>query len=149
MGWLFGQKKPKVPFPEGKPYQEGALRVPRRLSSGRVIEPMQVKAALGLERPFPLPEEDEQLLPERYATRPELAAPEFKPTGPHFVKVEVYQQILGEIDSIRSKANQLNEVNKVLGTSEYNEEHNFTKLRRAVKNLHDRLLQVDKNLFKT
>ena len=52
-------------------------------------------------------------------------------------------------DAIKAKLNEMTEISKALEVSEYNEETDFTKLRRAVKGLHDRLLVVDKTIFKT
>ncbi|MEK6845160.1 MAG: hypothetical protein AABY26_00255 [Nanoarchaeota archaeon] len=49
---------------------------------------------------------------------------------------------------MKSELNQLKDINTKLETSEYNEEHNFDKLKKAMKNIHDRLLSVDKTLFK-
>ena len=40
------------------------------------------------------------------------------------------------------------ETTKMLAASEYNEEENYAKMKRAVRIVHDRLLQVDKTLFK-
>ena len=67
---------------------------------------------------------------------------------PLFVRVEVYQKILGEIDSLRDDLKELNHFNGSLENSEYNEETNFVKLKKGVKVMHDRLLQVDKIIFK-
>ena len=56
MGWLFGHKKvqPKVPFPEGRP-AEGSLNLTGKSSRERIIEPDEVKAAAGLEKPLAFP----------------------------------------------------------------------------------------------
>ncbi|MBI2668634.1 hypothetical protein HYX14_02210 [Candidatus Woesearchaeota archaeon] len=140
MGWFFKKKVvPKVPMPPAM--GESALRLPPKFSSERVIEPEKVKAAAGL----PV---------EREIASPELSLP--MPPTPGggtipdsiYVKVEVYQQILGEVDSLRKQLGLLTEAGKVLETSEYNEEANFTRLRRAMKMLHDDLLKIDKVLFK-
>jgi len=68
--------------------------------------------------------------------------------GPLYVKIDVYRRIWGEVEGLRGKLNDLQETNVKLEGSEYNEEHNFTKLRRSIKGVHDRLLQIDKILFK-
>ncbi len=68
---------------------------------------------------------------------------------PLFVKVDVYQHILGELDSMKIDLDALSGISKSLETSEYNEEDNFAKLKRTVRAIHDRLLQVDKTLFKS
>lgn len=155
MGWLFGSKKvPKVPLPQGRPLDERTLRFPTPSAAEKVIQPEQFNQAAGFDRSFELPAQ-----PSFPATRESSnlppAAPKVTPlpgspnTGePLFVKVELYRRVLGEIDGVRSKMNDLAVINKHLETSEYNEENNFTKMKQAVKVMHDRLLQVDKILFK-
>ena len=66
-----------------------------------------------------------------------------------YVKVEVYQRMLGELDELRRGFLDLQQISKNIDESEYNEENNFNKLRRGMKNLHDNLLQADKILFKS
>src|SRR3989338_6658375 len=155
MGWLFGHKKvPKVPFPEGRAMDEGSLRLPGKMSSQRVFEPDQIKEAAGLGRAMTFPDEEET---------PDYSVPEApRPSGkqklsplptkvepnPLFIKMEVYQHILSEMDEVKSKITELSHINKAVETSEYNEEHNFVKLRREVRGVHDRLLLADKIVFK-
>ncbi len=162
MGWLFGRKKavPKVPFPEGKPFDEKALRFPAPSSSERVIEPEKVKEAVGFTKPMAFPEEEMPVPPSfpfpgaqrKPAAMPSpfesLPAFELGPRQELYVKVEVYQKMLGEMDELRKRLWELGEANKHLQTSEYNEEHNFNKLRKFMKSLHDSLLHADKTLFK-
>jgi len=174
MVWLFGRKKkiPKVPLPEGKPFDEGALKFPTGPPSEKVIEPEQIKKAAGFEKPVSPPgeEAERQAMKEKQKEEPgqELPAqnipttpseepypfPKSSPvqdeeeTAPLFIKVEVYQRILGEIDSLDLKLNELNGISKVLEKSEYNEGNNFNKLKRVIKVAHDNLLQMDKIIFK-
>ena len=156
MGWLFGRKKvPKVPFPEGRPMEEGTLRLPGKFSSQRIIEPEQVKEAAGLGKAMTFPQEEPPEIPPLPLSRktaPSSAsrlspapAPELNPL---FIKMEVYQQVLAEMEDIKSKIMELNHINKIVRSSEYNEEHNFERLKSSVKTIHDRLLDVDKKLFK-
>ncbi len=170
MVWPFTkQKVPKVPFPEGHS-MEGTLRFPTMRPEERVIEPSRVKEAVGLEMPSITEEAPsfpsfEGSTPENFRSRgepsPVPVAPSRTATGtavpvaygqsesePLFVKVDVYQRILGEIDSLKKDMNDMFETTKKLETSEYNEEENYAKMKRAVRVVHDRLLQVDKTLFK-
>ncbi len=166
MDWLFGRKKavPKVPFPEGKQIDEKALRFPASTPSERVIEPEKVKEAVGFNKPMAFPEEEtglEEELPAppsfpfpKFASKPteswkpSLPSAEFMPRQELYVKVEVYQRMLGELDELKKKIGELSETSKVLEVSEYNEETNFNKLRKFMKSLHDNLLHADKTLFK-
>mgnify|MGYP001577008313 FL=1 len=166
MGWLFGRKKvvPKVPFPQGKPLDEKALQFPSMGSSDRVIEPDKVKEAVGFSKPMAFPDEmeenmpmDEELpetpmpsfpSPERYASSAP-ASSGMMPKHELYVKVEVYQRMLGELDELRREFMDLQQIGKNIDESEYNEENNFNKLRRGMKSLHDNLLQADKILFKS
>lgn len=155
MGWLFGHKKvPKVPFPEGRAVDEGSLRLPGKLSSQRVFEPDQIKEAAGLGRAMTFPEEQETSdysVPEapRLSGKQKISPlPAKAEPSPLFIKMEVYQHILSEMDEVKSKITELSHINKIVETSEYNEEHNFVKLRRAVRGVHDRLLLADKIVFK-
>ena len=166
MGWLFGRKKvvPKVPFPQGKALDEKALQFPSMDSSDRVIEPDKVKEAVGFSKPMAFPEEEESMpmpeddeMPETpkfpFSPMPKYspagAAADLMPRHELYVKVEVYQRMLSELDELRRNFVDLHQVNKNMIESEYNEESNFTKLRRGMKSLHDSLLQADKTLFKS
>lgn len=165
MGWLFGRKKvvPKVPFPQGRPIDEKALQFPTISPSERVIEPEKVKEAVGFSKPMAFPDEEESMPVEEEASEmpvPKLpspsryAAPEPISAGTVlrqdlYVKVEVYQRMLGELDELRRGFVGLQQINKNINESEYNEENIFNKLRRGMKSLHDNLLQADKILFKS
>ena len=148
MGWLFGKKKPQVPFPSGRPLDEGALRLPGRIRGERTIEPDRIKAAAGLELPLPFPEEELESRDELPTPSSTSAFPQVK-KKPLYLNVHIYQQLLGEMDTIKAKVAELQQLNQTLEASEYNEENNFTRLRRAVRAVHDQLLQIDKSLFKT
>ncbi|MEW5896735.1 MAG: hypothetical protein AB1668_03525 [Nanoarchaeota archaeon] len=168
MGWLFARKKkvPQVPFPEKVAADEKALKFPTRAaSSGRVIEPGKIKEVAGVEQapvqaPItsfpPLPKEEKS-----FFGKPHLQ--EFSPGGfeearlppsppkPQelYVKLDVYRRIILERDSVKERLNNLFEVNKVLETSEYNEESNFSRLKRSMTMLHNNLLEIDKIMFKS
>ncbi len=151
MSWLFGKKKvlPKVPFPEGHPLDEKTLRFPGRFRE-RVIEPEQVKAAVGMEKDFfpeeEVPEAEEPIMPKKASMT--IRPPSLSLTPVH-LKVEVYQKILGELDSMRTDLTKLQESANKVQSSEYNEEHNLSKLKKHMRGLHDQLLNIDKRLFKT
>ncbi len=174
MVWPFTKKKiPRVPFPEAHQATDGTLRFPTMRPEERVIEPSRVKEAVGLEMPSIT--EEAPSLPSFDESLPEIPAPQVKSTPtpvapsypsrpttrttmppaysqpesePLFIKVDVYQRILGEIDSLKKDMNEMFETSKMLEASEYNEEENYAKMKRAVRIVHDRLLQVDKTLFK-
>lgn len=165
MGWLFGRKKvvPKVPFPQGRAMDEKALQFPTMDSSERVIEPDKVKEAVGFSKPMAFPDEETMPMgeeaelsttsespfssPSRYASSAPSSG--FMPKHELYVKVEVYQRMLGELDELRRGFMDLQHIGKTIDESEYNEENNFNKLRRGMKSLHDSLLQADKILFKS
>ncbi|MEK6900323.1 MAG: hypothetical protein AABX05_04330 [Nanoarchaeota archaeon] len=165
MSWLFGKKKvvPKAPFPQGREIDEKALRFPAPASSERIIEPDKVKEAAGFSRPVAFPEEEELEqepvdddismpptfpAPGRQRMMPQKASLDMMPKQELYVKVDVYQKMLAEMDDLRRNLADLGEASKNLQTSEYNEEHNFNKLRKTMKSLHDNLLHADKTLFK-
>lgn len=151
MGWLFGKKKPKVPLPEGKPADAKTLQFPRPASSDKVIEPDEVKEAAGIPEPeeevnepmpempepAPLPEMQEEIPPQTPGTN-----------EPLFIKVDLYQRILGEIENLKDKLSELNRCSKILDSSEYNEEYHFDKLKKTIRSMHDRILDMDKKIFK-
>lgn len=164
MGWLFARKKkvPQVPFPEKSPIDEKALKFPTRgASQGRVIEPEKIKEVAGVEQTgfphFPVQKEeksffgkphfDEMIHSDRFEEThiPSLAA---KPQD-LYVKIDVYRRIILERDSVKERLNNLFEVNKVLEISEYNEENNFSRLKRSMTQLNNNLLQIDKIMFKS
>jgi hypothetical protein len=159
MGWLFGKKKvpeAKVPFPAGRVLDEGALRLPGRTGRERVIEPEAIKAAAGLEEPLSFPEAEEGFTE---ASLPSYSTPSssgkmptmpfFKVKKPVYIKVDVYQRLLGEMDAVKARILEMQEVDRKLETSEYNEENNFAHLRRAVRSIHDHLSMVDRIVFKS
>lgn len=174
MSWFSRKKVPKVPFPAGHPAGEGALRFPSMKPEERIIEPAKVKEAVGFEMPsiteeipslptlpafeefLPEPEEkramprsEEERVPlpsvSKAAPLSFISKPESEPL---FVKVDVYQRVLGEMEAMKKDIDDAFESSKHLESSEYNEEENYAKLKRAVRIVHDRLLQVDKTLFK-
>ena len=154
MGWLFGKKKTesRVPFPEGRTADEKTLRFPSAATRERIFGPEQVKAAAGIGKEDffeKMPEKEDVPLPEvpRLRKSTESAVPRM-PSAPLYVKVEVYQKILGELESMRSDVLKLQECNTHLQSSEYNEESNFAKLRKSIHGMHDDLLKSDKVLFK-
>ena len=156
MGWLFGKKKvqPKVPFPEGRPL-EGSLSFPGRSSRERIIEPDEVKAAAGLEKPLAFPRMEspspfsfsksrETFSPPGPAARPELPIMNSSANVPLFLKLDAYQQLLTELNALKATIASVN-----VTALRYNEEEEFIKLRKSVKGLHDKLISIDKMLFKT
>ncbi len=156
MGWLFGRKKvvPKVPFPEGRPFDEKSLQFPTSFNSEKVISPSQVQAAVGVSAPKETFEEDEgttetmQEMPEQQSFTPPRQFPNEPVIGNSFVKVEVYRKILSQIEDMNKSVHALKEASKGLDVSEYNEETDFIKMRRATKSVHDQLLKIDKTIFK-
>ena len=166
MGWLFGKKKvvAKVPFPEGKGFNEKTLQFSKSSSEDRVIEPEKIKEAAGLEKPVspppkeePVPEnlppEAPEIFPEVQSEQPQEFVPPMNPFSeqrvePLYIKMDVYQKILEELGEIKNKLSTLKGVSKDLVASEYNEEHHFVKLKKVTKTMHDKLLQADKIIFK-
>lgn len=154
MSGLFSRKKiPKVPMPEPRYMGTDTLQFPRSQASDRVIEPDRFG---GMDEPSPFFKEEERLpnLPPPRSramstpAKPIAPAPEPQEQAePLYIKVDVYQRILGEINGIKSKFGDLGSLNKHLEKSECNEEDHFEKLRKSVKLIHDRLLQVDKIIF--
>ncbi len=152
MGWLFGRKKkvPQVPFPQGHPVGEQTLQFPNAPYTEKTIEPDKVKEAVGVpneaapvaEQAPPMPPVEQQVTPRQ------VEAPVFSSTEPLFVKKDVYQRILGEFEGLNHDLGRLSYATKTLEESEYNEEHNFEKLKKAIKQLHDKLLMVDKTIYK-
>jgi len=168
MSWLFGKKKvPKVPLPQPRPFDEGALRFPSRMSTEMTIGPEQLKEAAGVSHPLTFPEEDLPSMPEPMEHEPfsnkpiapklDLSLPQKLPRTPLFnsqkeplfIQVEVYRSILGAGDGLKHDLLELSETNKLLESSEYNEDNRFSRLRKEIKGIHDRLLHMDKILFKS
>ncbi|MBT3836049.1 hypothetical protein HOD05_02155 [Candidatus Woesearchaeota archaeon] len=155
MGWLFGKKKvPKVPFPQGR--EANALKFPSSTPAQRIIEPRSVKEAVGVGKaPLPpsKPQREEETLvpsPKEVPNMPTPMQPHeiFGAEGPLYIKMEVYQTILGELDELKTDFTRLNKSHRILEESEFNEEHHYGKLKNNMKLIHDKLLQADKTLFK-
>ncbi len=159
MGWLFGKKKPKVPLPQGRFLDEKALQFPALPQGEKVIQPEMLKKAAGLGElpPNDFPDTDfpalpETSVPQTVSQRAPLPVPQRmempKGSGPRYIKVGVYQRILGEMDGLKETLTDLQGSNRKLDDSEYNEESNFEHLKKSVKLMHDRLLQIDKVIYK-
>ncbi len=161
MGWLFADKKkvaPRVPFPMGKSLDDKSLRFSAPTSMEREIQPDRVQEAVGYNQPMNFPsafDQEQTPLPQNVLGRSspiqnDVPRPvtEAQSSGPMFMKVDVYQLVLNEVDGLKGVLGELQEANRALEKSEYNEEHNFEKLRKTMRGVHDRFLQVDKKLFK-
>ena len=162
MGWLFGDKKkmaPRVPFPMGKSLDDKSLRFSAPTSGEREIQPDRIQEAVGYTNQpmnFPSAFDAEQTpLPQNVSARGlpvqrDVPRPEIntQASGPMFMKVDVYQLVLNEVDGLKGVLGELQESNRLLEKSEYNEEHHFEKLRKTMRGVHDRFLQIDKKLFK-
>ena len=158
MGWLFGKKKivPKVPFPEGRGIDKNSLQLPQKSSREKVILPDQVKAAVGLEQSEPIPQQEETLPTQTeqnvemppFSSQPETKIPEQKIKKQVNVKVNTYRNILTELNELKKNAFEFNDINKKLELSEYNEEKDISRMKKSTKSMHDRLLQIDKIIFK-
>ena len=156
MGWLFGKKKvPKVPLPQGRPIDEKALHFPTAPSPEKIIAPESVKEAVGVgkQEPFPtLPEPMEMVTPPSAPAEPkhlQAAVARFRDNEPLYVKVDAYQRVLGELDELKLSLSHLASANRHLENSEFNEENNFSKLKKSLASMHDQILKIDKTLFKS
>lgn len=153
MAWPFSKKKkvPRVPFPEGRVVDDSSLRFFEG-SSDQAIIAENLKKAAGLGKDLHI---EEPAPPKKTVKMPKMPLPILPRINkepykePLYIKMDVYQRILGELDLLKTSLNNLSLANKALDTSEYNEETSFDKLKRSMKNLHDRLLEVDKILFKS
>ena len=65
-------------------------------------------------------------------------------------KTDKTKPLFNGIFSYESTVNNVQTVSNAVNVpwTEFNEENNFAKLRRAVKSMHDRLLLIDKTIFK-
>ena len=169
---LFSKKKktPKVPFPEGKFVDERSLSFSPHLSADKVIEPDALKKAAGVhappEPPTLTPPPPEPVAPQAVPmppsapSMPVVAPTPLDPTpvesepiyaaaqGPLFVKKEVYVDLLEGINEVVKHIGELRGAGNELAQSEYNEEHEATQLKKKLKSVHDKMLQVDSLLFK-
>jgi hypothetical protein len=151
MGWLFGRKKkPKVPLPQPAPAGGETLSFPAAAAEEKVIQPEQVKEAAGVDA-APV-EQPAEAAPAAEEAAPQVRAPATlqpsAPGEPLYVKMEVYQRVLGEFQNLKEKLGDLANINSQIEASEYNEESNFEKLRKQIQAIHDRLLQADRVVFK-
>ena len=153
LGWLFGKKKPKVPLPESKPFDESTFQFSKKFGGETIIEPESLQKAAGYGEQFHIPEEAAaKNKPKSAVLPPPVARPSMLakscPTQAVFVKVEVYQQMLDKLDECKQNIATLQGACRGLENSEYNEEHLFENMKSSVKSVHDKLLSVDKVLFK-
>ena len=156
LGWLFGKKKvmPKVPLPEGGLFDEKTFQFSNKFWGERIIEPEHLQEAAGYRQRFSMPEEKapdfkSRFSPETAPTQentPVVGQDSYESTV--YVKVDTYQRLLSEIESIKINTRKMQDACRIMESSEYNEEHSFDLLRKDLKLVNDRLLQVDKTLFK-
>ncbi|MBT4539700.1 hypothetical protein HOI26_05115 [Candidatus Woesearchaeota archaeon] len=152
MSGLFHRKKkvPKLTLPSDLARDHKALQFPSTPPPSKIIQPDEVKEAAGVRKSTRMPEPSPMVEPyiEEPRVRSPMPTPDFSGDNTLYIKVDVYQRILGELSSLKSDLNNLHTYNSRLQTSEYNEENSFTKLRRSMKVVHDKLLATDKTLFK-
>jgi hypothetical protein len=153
LGWLFGKKKvtPKVPLPEGALFDEKTFQFSQKFGGENVIEPEHLQEIAGYKQKYPSPEAKNSDFKARFTPEP---MPQSAPTGSDnyeatvYVRIDTYQRLLSEIESIKVNTRKMQESCRMMETSEYNEERSFESIRRDMKLIHDRLSQVDKTLFK-
>ncbi len=154
LGWLFGTKKvqPKIPLPGSRPFDEKTFQFSKKFGKDTLIEPEHLQAAAGFDQPFNFPETTSRAPPRPMRSpfgeqEAELATPRTA-KKPLYLKVDLYEKLLWEVDTLKYDCIKLQQINSHLETSEYNEEHHFEKLKKDLKALHDKLGRVDKILFK-
>jgi hypothetical protein len=152
IGWLFGRRKDssKVPL-GGRTFDEKTFQFSKKFGGETLIEPESLQEAAGYKDQFALPDESSFGAEAEELTRPKPKLSGLTrgcPVNPVYVKVDVYQKILEELDGMKSNIRQLQEACRNLETSEFNEEHNFGSLKSSMKSVHDKVLQVDKMVFK-
>lgn len=147
MGLFFHKKRMPEPFPPG---DLRALRFPVTPPPERIIEPEKVKEAAGVRRTMPVMplSRKPQPIPKEEPEMP--MPPEMEPMGnePLYVKVDVYQHLLGEMEELKEDLKNLGSASAALEKSELNEESRFADLKKNVRAIHDRLVEVDGLLFK-
>jgi hypothetical protein len=161
MGWFFKKKKSSTPVPQPNRAlsEEHALNLSQKKNEPeKVIRPAELKAAAGVGPKAMAAPEPEGQMPEMPTNLPAAQVPSSMPgtvkqpmrfsNDPIYLPVASYRKILGELDEIKYGLARLGELNKNLEKSEYNEEKDFNKMRLAVKNVHDKLLNADDILFK-
>ncbi|MDP3640581.1 MAG: hypothetical protein Q8R53_05290 [Nanoarchaeota archaeon] len=149
MGLFFHKRPAASSFPQA---DQRALRFPVTPPPERIIEPEKVKEAAGImpRKPVTMPSQMKAKATEQERAMPlQPAHDELFPEGPLYMKVDAYQCVLGELDSVKGDLNDLREVSHTLEKSELNEESRFSDLKKMVRAVHDRLLEVDGLLFKT
>ena len=177
MGWLFGKKKePRVPLPEGHLVDERALHFPPPSSMRKtLLEPEKARELVGMKNrssalaSLPeLPQLGEEVLPrmevrERIASerrgqpkREMMLAKPVVSRSRHenplrdnslYLNISDYKSVLLRKEQLKSDTLKLQEKNKNLENSEFNEDKNLEKIKRTIKHLHDDLLRIDKILF--
>ncbi|MBI4980043.1 hypothetical protein HZC30_00630 [Candidatus Woesearchaeota archaeon] len=155
LGWLFGTKKvqPKIPLPGSRPFDEKTFQFSKKFGKETLIEPEHLQAAAGFDKLFSFPEPAGRGAPPG-PMMPSFGEQEVEPTAlpvakkPIYLKVNLYEKILWEVDTLKYDCIKLQQVNNHLETSEYNEEHHLEKLKKDLKALHDKLGRIDKVLFK-
>lgn len=169
MGWLFGKKKRLNLPPTSRLFDEKALAFPvteppeRTIRPEKDFRPERIKEVVGFDQQFGLPPEEEinELFPPSTSGKKmsdtynffkqdnKMPATLFQQPEEMYIKVDIYQRIIGENSSINKMLIELSEINKNLITSEFNENSGFNRLRKLMKGCHDNLLQVDRILFKS
>lgn len=136
---------PKVPLPEAGHFDEKALQFPIGRQSQTVISSYHEEE-----------HQQEQVSPAVSAPPQTSVKRSMKGQSPvakismhrhHYVKVEMYQQLLADLDGLKKDLTHLGETNHLLETSEFNEEADYDKIKRNLKNVHDKIVSIDKTLF--
>ncbi len=141
MGWLFGSKKtPRVPLPEGH-FDEKTLQFPIGNNSKTIIPEYHGEEH---EQSPPIP--DAQIAP-AFRRGTKTISTKAVAHRHHYLKVETYEQVLADMEGLKKDLNHLSQINQLLEASEFNEEADYDKIKRSLKNAHDKLITMDKTLF--
>src|SRR3989339_1283738 len=139
MGLFSRKKKVDVPLPPS----EEILRFPRRLPMEREILPAP-KRMPETERLPKEPEPVQSSFPSQTQVNPntQLVNQFF------FLRMVDYQNLIGNLDNTNLQVQELEHTMNKLEASEFNENRDYEALKSNLKKVHERLLYVDKLIFK-
>lgn len=151
MGLFSKKRKLEVPLPP----PDDLLKFPRPHQIEREIKLDEIEEAVGLEKvPSPVPE---MPLPKRLSRSKEPFESSAFPTQfasaaittkPFFIRVQPYQDLLKDLEKIRSGLSQLDLTSENLEKSEFNENKDYERLKSNLKRIHEELLLIDDLIFK-
>jgi len=130
-------------FPEPQPFPEKPHFFSKK---HKALPPLhnEIKTAVGLDKPTIGPFKQETT----FLSMSEPSFPTRFPTNEFFIRVNHYQNLSENLDTIKKINQQMEEGMQKIDHSEFNERKHYEKMKKQLKIIHSQLISMDEIIFK-